>query len=194
MSETFEPVTRKELLLKCAIEGTIPNFEPYTREEALLYALCTKNAGGGANKTVILPEQTIEGFAAQFDMIASNYLCNLYGQLAPLVVGEEYTIVFDGEEFSCVPVEMDNGVIATGNLFLADESLDDTGEPVFIGYFSEELVGNPGGGTSILTTKEGESHTIAIYQEGGSDVGLPKVTEKDNGKHLEVVDGAWAVV
>ena len=71
-----------------------------------------------------------------------------------IVVGQTYTVKWDGTEYECVGVVF-NSMLALGNLSIAGEG-EDTGEPFIYGYKTELASGVFG------TTETSASHTISV--------------------------------
>lgn len=111
---------------------------------------------------IILAEQTLSGFA----LIGGTD----YGLTAEapgaLTTGETYTVLWDGEEYTCVAYEMmeGSGVVAIGNLASSPMHGTDTGEPFLIAYGSASITGESTDQFSYYTQESDESHTVAIYK------------------------------
>lgn len=140
---------------------------------------------GGSSETVILEEQDITGFAYN-EMF--GYLLNVSPSPFTVEVGKAYRVEWDGDSYE-VTAE-DASSFSEGTLLLGNGvsvGLSGNNEPFAIGWSST--------GVSFFAFEDSdESHKIAIYQIGGNDNSLPKVTADDNGKILQVVDGAWKLV
>lgn len=111
---------------------------------------------------VIFAEQILS-----FDPIDEIYEYASEGMLFSFVVNEEYTVVWDEEEYKCTATEVDiNGtsIVIVGNQTIPSMGENDTNEPFCMYYIPAEIVGNESGASFIDTADEGESHTIAIYQ------------------------------
>lgn len=132
--------------------------------------------GGGSAETLVtlLEEQTLD--------FALNTTFNLYSAYidpAPFVpvIGETYTVVWDGVEYECVA--QDAGAILAGAVFIGNAvafGLNGNNEPFIIG-------GDASSGTNFfsLTDTASSTHTVAIYQKasgggGGSVEGIVYVT------------------
>lgn len=120
------------------------------------------------------------------------------------VSGETYLVEFDGVRYSCVAKILtlgENILHYIGNLEM--NTGVDSGEP-----FSVVRV-DGGDGTVLIAHgyDSGVDCSIKIYhvecvkipkeclpEDIGGDCGLPKATTDDNGKFLQVVDGAYALV
>ena len=145
-----------------------------------------ESEGGGTSaetETAIFPLQEVSGFADGMVVIAPAPFA--------LVEGEEYRVVFDGVEYNLVCQDLE------GHLILTDTEVAETGEPASDTYIlinhapSDDMVvfGSMISGAGDPAT----SHTIGIYQTVTAPE-LPAVSSADNGKILQVVDGAWAAV
>lgn len=142
-------------------------------------------ATGGSERTVILEEQTVEGFGYQSSL--GVYFCALTPSPCVLELGKEYTVEWDGTEYTGTTFVFNNGesdLVAIGNTLLAGG--EDTGVPFAVAYNSETSYLN----MFAMTTEN--SHTLAIYQDVSNE--LPEVSTDDNGKILQVVNGKWTAV
>lgn len=148
---------------------------------------------GGANITltekVIFEEQTmsfsyLSGFnahavAIQFDEDTPKF---------NLKVGDECTVVWEGEEYQ-VTVK-DSNEVSEGTLYMgngAPMDLPGEGEPFAIEFDS---VGVTFFSLEELGQDETGSYTVKIYQTPKVQI-LPEISESDNGKVLGVVGGVW---
>ena len=128
----------------------------------------------GKKKQVVFPQTTLN-FEELYDPVLG-----LLGEFRldtpiPLVVGEEYTAVFDGTEYKCVS-SGDFGA-CLGNKSIWSGS-DDTGEPFYYHHFE--------GLEQIIYSRTPGNHTIEIYIEEEEVVTidpkfLPEVGGGDNG-------------
>jgi hypothetical protein len=100
-------------------------------------------------RTVILEETTVVGTEA------GDYCNAVLYYAIPLVVGESYTVEFDGTKYDCECNPL-IGYTGVGNFFLNGIG-EDTGEP-----FSVLNIGS-NNMTSVMLMDTNE-HTIAIYQ------------------------------
>ena len=142
-------------------------------------------ATGGSERTVILEEQTVEGFGYQSSL--GVYFRALTPSPCVLELGKEYTVEWDGTEYTETSFVFNNGeseLVAIGNTLLAGG--EGTGVPFAVAYNSETDYLN----MFAMTTKN--SHTLAIYQDVSNE--LPEVSTDDNGKFLQVVNGKWTAV
>lgn len=77
-----------------------------------------------AGTQTLLPEQEVSGFSSGQVALACS---------GELVVGENYTVAWDGTEYRCTAFDVpDIGGVAIGNGAMA--GLSDTGEPFIVGY------------------------------------------------------------
>ena len=157
----LEPITRQEKI----IAGQ--DLTPITRLEMFL-----KNFGGGGGgsvpkpltydympegyprksvETVTVMEEQVVAFASEGD--AGQYTAHLT-EAFELVVGQTYTVNWDGTEYECVCSAF-NSVPVLGNLSLFGVG-DDTGEPFL--YISATTV--------FVTLATSASHTISITTMG----------------------------
>lgn len=140
---------------------------------------------GSAERTVVLEEQTVDGFGYQSQL--GVYFRALNPSPCVLELGKEYTVEWDGAEYTGTSFMFNNGesnLIAIGNTILGGG--EDTGVPFAVAYNSETDYLN----MFAMTTEN--SHTLTIYQDISNE--LPNVTAEDNGKFLQVVNGKWKAV
>lgn len=136
----------------------------------------------------ILEEQAL---AFTYDEAYGAYTNNSNPSLFLPVVGETYSVIWDGTEYVCTAKEADTGAIRLGNMVAFGG--EDTGEPFVMGSLAD------GSGMTIYCYS-GESHTVAIYKKtsgGGSSETLTTIFEEQT---LEFVDqgeggsGPWGAV
>jgi hypothetical protein len=111
-------------------------------------------------ETEIIPESTVTFLNDNNTMLAywpENFIPT---------EGETYHVSWDGTEYTCVG-SIFFGTPYFGNLYLADDSLEDTGEPFLLLYQGRSVVGTK-------DTSTGE-HTIGIKQYA---VPINKINEK----------------
>ena len=111
-------------------------------------------------------------------------------QIPCLVVGETYFVYWNGVLYECLAVKnpiYDNAMM--GNISLLNEDYDDNGMPF-------AFISNIGSDTGSIAWKALPSDTgyVARIYKIESASKLPAVTEADNGKIVQVVDGKYAVV
>lgn len=113
----------------------------------------------------VLIEQEFDGFG--FESIFNGNILQLYYSVADLIVGENYNLKIDGTEYQCEAKsetfdEMD--MIVLGNLRLASEDYENTGESFLIATASPIASETPFGITSIVMQADSEktSYTIGI--------------------------------
>lgn len=157
----------------------------YGKEEIINHVLSALS-----QDTCILEEQTVEGFVSATLQAPVNAEIS-----SALVVGNTYTVVWDGAEYTCECITgTSNGGVTIQSPYLGNAGVffskagatgyTDTAEPFFIAGDSTTV--------SILSSEEADSHTVAIFLGEAEETELPAVTAVDNGKFLRVVDGAWA--
>lgn len=144
----------------------------------------------GKVETPVLENAEISGFTGGTDGV---YLIMDAPVSFGLVAGAMYKVVLPTGTYYCKcyteAADTDgttnmNGLFL-GNASLAFSTLDDTGEPFF---FAD------GGDTAtVITNIAADPLSVSLYivEEAPN---LPAVTEADNDKILQVVDGAWAAV
>ena len=76
-----------------------------------------------------------------------------------IVVGQTYTVNWDGTEYECIGVALDEKIYIIGNLSIMDKG-DDTGEPFLYSYNNA----NPRG--QFNTHDTSASHTISVKKMG----------------------------
>lgn len=131
----------------------------------------------------VFPLQEVTGFA--------------YGQTAimpapfALTLGETYRVVWDGAEYKMVCQEVDGHPTLTNAEFASNGEINSTTYIAIVctvegdaAIFGSMVNGEP----DTLT-----SHNVGIYQTV-TEPALPAVSSADNGKILQVVDGAWVAV
>lgn len=142
----------------------------------------------------VFAEQEVGGFTAND---AGVYTAGVETKFE-LVAGESYVVDFDGERFEYTAELQGTGIITLGEI---------GSDPFIIFYITDEIFVD-GYRNAVGTVREGESHTIAVYQKANyateefvknyvaenSGANLPEVTESDNGKVLGVVGGAWGTM
>ena len=155
----LEPITRQEKI----IAGE--NLTPITRMEMFL-----KNFGGGGGGSVPKPltyDYMPEGYPTKsvqtttimeeqqvaFTLIAGFYMAPMTNALE-IVVGQTYTVNWDGTEYECVGV-VSNSMLVLGNLSIMSAGAD-TGEPFVYGYNTNIHAGN------FATHGSSASHTISV--------------------------------
>ena len=100
------------------------------------------------SEEIIIPELTFTP--------DSGYMYTLYGTL-PLVLGETYTVTWDGTDYECVcDSTLFNGMYALviGNAMIGGIG-EDTGEPFIIGMIQEQLA-------SMIAGSDTNEHTVSI--------------------------------
>lgn len=154
----LEPITRQEKI----IAGQ--DLTPITRMEMFL-----KNFGGGGGGSVPKPltyDYMPEGYPKKTvqttvpmeeqEVAFSDVGGGMYGNTVlveiSLVLGQTYTVNWDGTEYECVCVDI-NGMLAIGNVSLAGAS-EDTGEPFL---YADGKFGTP---------DTSPSHTISVKTTG----------------------------
>ena len=156
----LEPITRQEKI----IAGQ--DLTPITRMEKFL-----KNFGGGGGGSVPKPltyDYMPEGYPTksgqnrtlmeeqEVAFSTANgtvYFANLPSTL-DIVEGQPYTVTWDGTEYACVGLAIQENVYVIGNLSIMGSG-DDTGEP--FAYVSSN-------GNMIGTFDTSASHTISVKE------------------------------
>lgn len=140
-------------------------------------------------EVLILEEQTLEGFTYSADYAAyvSDYVSPANFVLIP---GEMYRVMWEDAEYKCKAYSFEyNGwaITAIGNGTSMGQLGD--GEPFFIIYNETADC------TQMFADVEGgkEAYKVGIWHIIQAPT-LPAVSSADNGKILQVVDGAWAAV
>lgn len=150
------------------------------------YVLAEMPGSEDASETVIFEEQDLAFGSTGTEGI---YLWQTMPAPFALTEGETYRVEWNAEHHSCVAVGANfNGTdgIGIGNLALAGLG-ENTGEPFLIGSAAD------GSFVGCFTTETNETNKVAIYQTF-AEATLPAVSSADNGKILQVVDGAWSAV
>lgn len=140
-----------------------------------------ESEGNGTSEIAIWEETVCDGFAYNEEF--GGYVYNINPSPFTLILGESYRVVWDAESYTCVAQSTGDGSLSLGDLTYV--GLSGNGEPFIIGW-SEY-------GVSLFSADADASHAVAIYQANAAPE-LPSVTTEDNGKILQVVDGAWAAV
>ena len=149
--------------------------------DALIAAKLVGGSGGSGGGSG-LPEITTETttiFAEQSVAFVDQE--GTYGTDAlniVFVLGETYTVAWDGTDYTCTAFDDGDGGVAVGNLSIWGTG-DDTGEPFVISYYS-------GDAAYAGTLSTAASHTIKIGQ----------ITSQSpaDGSIMQVVNGAWTAV
>ena len=138
-------------------------------------------------KTVILAEQEISGFAYVEDSGLSLYMLPTLSP-APFILndGETYYVRWDGTEYECVASSVE-GVVLVGNGGIL--GLPSTGEPFATLYDPTRNA------LDVVTSQEGESHTVGIWQKVSQEIKLQDKTITENGEYTadEGYDGLGKV-
>lgn len=123
----------------------------------------------------------------------------MYGWMAEPAVfnlepGKTYRVIWNGDEYSCVCQGQD-GAYALGNLWFmtGDETLK-TEEPFLFYMATFEENGEMVSINLCVTADTAETtHQVQIYKADKAPL-LPSVSAADEGKLLQVVEGAWTPV
>lgn len=111
-------------------------------------------------ETIILAKQTLAGFV---DTGAGFWGLQMEAPFSVLTDGGIYRIVWDAEEYACTASMLD-GVPFVGNAGIL-EGLEGTGEPFGFGVVPADLDEAETDLLICVTTQEGSSHELAVYQE-----------------------------
>lgn len=103
--------------------------------------------------TIMLMEERELAFTSSSG-VYSTILTNAF----EIVVGQTYTVKWDGTEYECVGV-VSNSMTLLGNLSITGAG-DDTGEPFIYGYSETDFMGQ------FATLDTSESHTISVKTIG----------------------------
>lgn len=115
----------------------------------------------GSTETVILAEQMFSGLTTG-EAVTQTAI--------PLVVGETYTVKWDGVVYECVGQDMSaivgDGAVAIGNLAGEGDGLVGNDEPFNIVYAPASLTGNIDIISPVCCADDCDSdtHTVAIYK------------------------------
>lgn len=145
--------------------------------------------GGGSTRETIFAEQTVEGFAAD-EIDGGLYAANAISS-AMLVVGEEYTVAWDGESYSCVAQDVSSleaGFVAMGNGSNFGFSGNDEPFIILTNYIEEDDAVFIG--MLAVDGSTAPSHTVAIYKEAASSGGVSSwndLTDKPFGEETGVI-------
>ena len=107
-------------------------------------------------QTIMLMEEQELAFALN-DKVYSAQLTNAF----EIIEGQTYTVNWDGTEYECVGVAIDEDKCGLGNLYLLKVG-DDTGEPFSYTYNKTYTIG----GFMALDTSA--SHTISVKRAEGT--------------------------
>lgn len=128
--------------------------------------------GGGTVEVDILPEQKVDGFAPDESM-GGAYSANVVGEFPPLVIGQKYTVLWDGDEYTCTAIdlsEMQAGAVAVGDF--SGFGGEGNGEPCIVMYAPCD-----GGALYGFLAVDGStdtSRTIRIYQTVKTEAVAPQ--------------------
>lgn len=133
--------------------------------------------------TDILPEQELTLTSNDATLETSNFVYQAgsedanYESMYLMEAGKEYTVVWDGETYTCTAVDVSSAfgsgvsvikAVALGNVSYAHADYEDTGEPFCAAVY--DLTGVIRF-TAVMTrpgiAAETVTHTARIYQEGG---------------------------
>lgn len=126
-------------------------------------------------ENVLLAEQRFEGFALNSEYGAYAY--DIYPAPASLVLGETYTVVWDGVAYACSAQDVSfllPGGIGLGNL--ADFGGIGNGEPFVIGWLNPS--DGSGGGVTLFSFDTQLAHTAAVHQVVADET-LPGIVLED---------------
>lgn len=124
------------------------------------------SGGGGGSATqrkYILEETRYDGF--EFSDAYGVYAYGFNPCPFALVIGETYTVEWDGVSYTCTAVDASAfmpGFVALGN-FSALTGGESTGEPFILGYAEVGVSGQPE--INFIAFDTQTEHTVAIYQE-----------------------------
>lgn len=105
--------------------------------------------------TTLMEEQEL-AFALN-DKVYSAQLTNAF----EIIEGQTYTVNWDGTEYECVGVAIDEDKCGLGNLYLLKVG-DDTGEPFSYTYNKTYTIGG------FMTSDTSASHTISVKRTEGT--------------------------
>lgn len=105
--------------------------------------------------TTLMEEQEL-AFALN-DKVYSAQLTNAF----EIIEGQTYTVNWDGTEYECVGVAIDEDKCGLGNLYLLKVG-DDTGEPFSYTYNKTYTIGG------FMTLDTSASHTISVKRTEGT--------------------------
>lgn len=140
----------------------------------------------------VLPEQEI-AITLQ-DAEAQKYGWMVTPATFSLIPGKTHRILWDGTEYLCTG-QGEAGEVALGNLlYLTGDETMDTGEP-FLFYVAsfEENGETVSMGICATNDTEETTHRAQIWVTDKNPL-LPSVSPADEGKLLQVVEGAWTPV
>lgn len=140
----------------------------------------------------VLPEQEI-AITLQ-DAEAQMYGWMVTPATFSLIPGKTHRILWDGTEYHCTG-QGEAGEVALGNLlYLTGDETMDTGEP-FLFYVASFEENGETVSVGICATNDTEetTHRAQIWVTDKNPL-LPSVSSADEGKLLQVVEGAWTPV
>lgn len=105
--------------------------------------------------TTLMEEQEL-AFALN-DKVYSAQLTNAF----EIIEGQTYTVNWDGTEYECIGVAIDEDKCGLGNLYLLKVG-DDTGEPFSYTYNKTYTIGG------FMTSDTSASHTISVKRTEGT--------------------------
>lgn len=98
-----------------------------------------------------------------------------------VVIGEEYTVTWNGTEYKCVAQGIDSDIPGIGNVGVISGG-EDTGEPFAIACFSEEVAAEQGVAIIVLALDGSVSATVSIS-------GKVEIVHLLSDKYLQKKDG-----
>ncbi len=164
-----KPLTRKEIFMNAVAEGKPADLKPLTREEMLLQKHATPassgadwNASEGEPGHVLNRTHYVKGMEQKtlLDVtvsVSGNQF--MMSGIVPIVVGNTYTVTWDGTEYECVATEADYmGVTAPalGNYYFVGG--ENNGMP--FAFISVEAMEGIGG-----AAMQNGDHTLKIVGE-----------------------------
>lgn len=113
------------------------------------------------DKTIVIRETNVTIGASERGAVANGgYTTITYSPIIELVIGQSYTVTWNGKDYECIAYEA-RGIAAIGNNSMLDrEDASASNEPFFIAV-SKDMFGG-----AYISASESGTHTVKVIQRG----------------------------